>query len=167
MTVDYPIHDWIGLCQWWNLYDRLMPNTLRRIHDAEMKTDEAERFTVAEYLQKLQGACWGPSLDADRLVGEEWTDSRPFISSIRRSLQREWLGLMEPLVRTRPGLVLSPDLHAMVQQSLRGLRDDICKIQAAGQLDFASQAHLESSRARIEQMLAPELDEYARLYSGG
>ncbi len=67
---------------------------------------------------------------------------------------------MEPLVRTRPGTVLSPDLHAMVQHVLRTLQEEIEKVRKGEGLDFASQAHLVSCQSRIERMLTPELKEY-------
>ncbi|MCH7884069.1 MAG: zinc-dependent metalloprotease [Planctomycetes bacterium] len=160
MVVDYPIHDVIAGLQWWTLFPRLFPNTLRRIHDAEMKTTAADRLTVAEYLQRLQRACWRDSVDGTRLTKGPWSDTSPFVSSIRRSLQREYLTLMEPLVRTRPGTVISPDLHAMVQHVLRTLQEEIEKVREGEGLDFASQAHLVSCQSRIERMLTPELKEY-------
>ena len=84
----------------------------------------------------------------------------PFISDIRRSLQREYLGLVEPLVRYQPGAVLSPDLHAMVRHSLTQLDGHIDEVLKGGRLDFASQAHLSACKSRIERLLEPELDEY-------
>jgi hypothetical protein len=48
----------------------------------------------------------------------------------------------------------------MVQQSLRDLSEQIGGVLKPGKLDFASRAHLESSKSRIDRMLAPELDEY-------
>jgi hypothetical protein len=130
-----------------------------------MKTASADKFTVAEYLQRIQNACWADSVDKKRLSKGTWTDASPSVSSIRRSLQREYLNLMEPLVRTRPGTVLSPDLHAMVQNCLRDLGSRIEQVQGTAGLDFASEAHLASCKSRIDRMLAPELDEYGRLGS--
>jgi hypothetical protein len=160
-TVDYPIHDMIGLLQWWQLFDRLMPNTIRRIYDAELKTDAADKFTVAEYLQRLQKACWGDALDEKRAGRGTWTDAKPFVSGIRRSLQREYLSLMEPLVRMQPGVLNSPDLHAMLQHSLRKLSEGIGTVLETGKVDFASEAHLTACKSRIDRMLAPELREYS------
>lgn len=158
--VDFPIHQMIATYQWWNLFNQLFPNTLRRIHDAEMKSDAGDKFTVAEYLQSIQDACWSDSLDRKRLGEGKWTDASPYVSSIRRSLQREFLNLMEPLVRTPPGVVLSPDIHAMVQHCLRKLNKGVDGTLVAGGLDFASESHLVSCKSRIDRMLAPELHEY-------
>ncbi|MCZ6612433.1 MAG: zinc-dependent metalloprotease [Planctomycetota bacterium] len=161
-TVDFPVHELIAVLQWWNLFDRLFPNTLRRIHDAELKTDAADKFTVAEYIQRIQDGCWGGTINVSRYEQSKWTDSDPYISDIRRSLQREYLGLMEPLVRTQPGRVLSPDLHAMATHSLQTLSDQIEQVLANGKIDFASEAHLRASKSRIDRMLALELTEYGR-----
>lgn len=158
--VDFPIHDLIGILQWWNLFDRLFPNTLRRIQDAEMKTTAKDKFTIAEYLQRIQRACWSDLADRKRISGGKWSDAKPFISSVRRSLQREYLNVIEPLVRTQPGTVVSPDLHAMVQHSLRKLNEQIEQALATGEVDFASESHLASCKSRIDRMLAPELNEY-------
>jgi hypothetical protein len=164
LMVDFPIHRIIGVLQWMNLMDRLFPNTLRRIHDAEVKTEAADKLTVAEYLQRVQKACWGVSLDAKRIAEGTWTDTEPLIPSVRRSLQREYLSLMEPLARIAPGIVLSPDLHAMVQQCLRQLAEGIDNVLSdaatAGKLDFASKGHLNACKSRIERLLEPELEEY-------
>jgi hypothetical protein len=164
-VMDFPIHEIISVAQWWTLFDRLFPNNLRRIHDAEMKTDGSDKFTVAEYIQRLQNSCWGDSTNSKRLTKQTWTDNNPFVSDVRRSLQREYLGLVEPLVRRKPGQVISPDLHAMMQYALKKLSNQLQAVVAAEKADFASQAHLVSCKSRIDRMLAPELDEYRPLPS--
>jgi hypothetical protein len=158
--MDFPIHDYIRFMQWWHLFDRLFPYTLRRIHDAEMKTSDPDKLTAAEYLQKIRDACWKQTSDV--AVAEEgtWSAGKPFVSDIRRSLQREYLDLMEWLVRTRPGLFLSPDLHAMVWCSLGELGESLDKVLKRSTLDFASRAHLKTCKSRIDRMLAPELREW-------
>ncbi len=159
-VVDFPIHRYISVLQWRHLFDRLYPNTLRRIHDAELKSTAADKFTVAEYLQRIQAACWSETTARKRTTAGNWTDASPFISSVRRSLQREYINVLEPLVRSKPGDVVSPDLHAMTQHSLRTLGTQINGILTAGKLDFASAAHLTACQSRIERILAPKLDEY-------
>ena len=162
-SMDFPVHDIVALLQWWNLFDRLYPGTLRRIHDAELKTTAADKLTAAEYLQRIQTACWSDATDTRQLQSRHWSDNEPFLSSIRRSLQREYLGLVEPLVRQRPGRVLSPDLHAMLQYSLQKLAyrlSVVLNVGTSGKLDFASEAHLATCKSRIERMLSAELREY-------
>ncbi len=162
LSLDFPMHDVISALQSSALSDRLFPNTVRRIYDAELKSDAADKLTAAEYLQRIQAACWADAIDVQRLKNGTWTDAKPFLSSIRRSLQREYLGLVEPLVRMRPGEALAPDLHAMVQYSVQKLSADLGAVLTADpkRLDFASQAHLSECKSRIDRMLSAELREY-------
>ena len=161
-TIDFPVHEYIAIMQWWNLMDRLFPNTLRRIYDAELKSTEEDRFTAAEYLSGIQKACWSEVLTSSRASIQSWSDRQPYCSSIRRSLQREYLTLAERLVRSRPGNLLQPDLHAMVQHSLRQLAKAMEEAMAAAKLDFGSEAHLASCKSRIQRMLEPQLNEQAQ-----
>lgn len=158
--MDFPVRDMIAMMQWWNLFDRLFPNTLRRIHDNELRTNAPDRLTAAEYIRSMERGCWANALDAKRAADGEWTDTAPFISDVRRSLQREYLGVVEPLVRTQPGRVISPDLHAMIRHSLEDASTQMAAVLDTKKLDFASTAHLESCRSRIERMLKSELREY-------
>jgi len=161
-NMDYPIHSLVATLQWWQLSDRLFPNTIRRIYDAELKTAETDKLTAAEYLRRIQHACWSDAVDVDRLKSRQWSDANPFLSSFRRSLQREYLGLAEPLVRQPPGEMLPADLHAMVHYMLERLSSDLGNALEAGQgcLDFASRAHLSACKSRIDRMLSSELREY-------
>jgi hypothetical protein len=159
LAMDFPIHDLIGILQWWNLFDRLLPNTLRRIQDAELKTEAEDRITAAEYVRRLRDGVWAVTVAPGRVRSEGWSDSRPYVSDIRRSLQREYLALVEPLVRSRPGTILSPDLHAMVSWSMQELSADIAEVLEGGTVDFASEAHLRRCKSRIDRMLEPQLDE--------
>lgn len=160
VVIDFPVHDFIAVLQWYDLFDRLFPPTLQRIHDAELKVGGgAERFTAAEYIQRLETIVWGDASHVQRAEQGTWTDANPFLSNVRRSLQREYLGIVEPLVRSRPGSGLSPDLQAMMQFSLKRIAANLTAI-ASKNLDFASQAHVAACQSRIERMLAPQLDEY-------
>ena len=55
---------------------------------------------------------------------------------------------------------LAPDLHAMLQFSLRQLAGELEPVVASSsKLDFATQAHLSECKSRIERMLSAELRE--------
>jgi len=165
-AMDFPMHSYIGVMQWWNLVDRFYPGNLRRLHDNELKTDAPDKLMVAEYINLLQEAVWADSADWQRRkAGGPWSESKPFISSVRRSLQREYLGVIEPLVRDEPGRSLSPDLHAMLQCLLQELSERIGRTLEQSDvqfLDFASRAHLTACQSRIDRMLKAELKEYER-----
>lgn len=159
-SLDFPVHQIIAVIQRSSLFDRFFPNTLRRIHDSQLKTDDKNKFTVAEYLQTMEKACWSDACDAKRAKEGNWSDASPFLSDARRSLQREYLSVVEPLVRYRPGRALSPDLHAMVCHSLKRISNNIADVLKLKNTDFASTAHLEACKSRIDRMLELELDEY-------
>lgn len=164
VSVVFPIHEYIGVLQWWQLSDRLSPYTLMRIYDAETQTCDPEKLTAAEYVQRLQDACWKETLDPEK--NKSWTPGKPLVSDIRRSLQREYLGIMETLVRTRPGTVLPADLHAMIWCNLEDLGAALDETLKRPSLDFASRSHLRTCKSRIERMLKVELPE-VQTRSGG
>lgn len=168
-TLDFPLHRYIAVFQWWNLFDRLFPTALLRIHDNELKTDAPDKLTVAEYIRTLRDACWAEAVDYQRLRGGSWSDARPFVSDVRRSLQREYLALVEPLVRSGPGRAVSPDVHAMLAHSLAELSHKLSGMvnDVEGRLDFASRAHLTECKSRIDRMLSSELKEFERFGFGG
>ncbi|MBW7906884.1 MAG: zinc-dependent metalloprotease [Phycisphaerae bacterium] len=158
MSMDFPVREYVALAQWWNLFDRFFPNNLRRIHDAELKAAGGDVLTLAEYLQTLQKACWD-DVAPPRAKAGGWTDAKPFLSGHRRSLQREYLGLLETLIREQPGRSVSPDIHAMLTLLARDLSDEIGQTLDAGRLDFASRAHLAACKSRIDRALSAQLPE--------
>jgi hypothetical protein len=164
VSVVFPLHEYIGVLQWWQLSDRLSPYTLVRIYDGERQSSDPEKLTVAEYIQRLRDACWKQTLDPQR--NQSWTPAQPFVSDIRRSLQREYLGIMEALVRSRPGGMLPADLHAMIWCSLEDLAMSLDETLKRPSLDFASRSHLRTCKSRIDRMLKAELPEMS-VRSGG
>jgi len=159
-TMDYPIRSTISMFQAWVLFDRYFPNTLRRIHDSEMKTTATDKVTLSEYLRTIQDACWSDAFDGKRLTGAAWSDAKPFVPDVRRSLQREYLSALEPLVRTSPGMLVSADIHAQLRQGLVDLSRNCENVLSTDKVDFASRAHLQACKTRIDRMLDPELREY-------
>jgi len=159
-VMDFPIHEYIAMAQANALFNWLYPNTLRRIQDNELKTEEPNRLTISEYVRRVQDSVWASATDLQRAKSQTWDDQRPFLSSVRRSLQREYLGLVEPLVRLGPGALLSADLHAMLMFALQKLSQDLGNVLSNAKLDFASQAHLTTCKSRIDRMLSAELKEY-------
>lgn len=159
LAMDFPIREMVSTMQWWNLFDRFFPNTLRRIHDAELKAAGGDAFTLAEYLQTLQKACWDDAVSPQRAKGGGWSDAKPFVSGTRRSLQREYLGILENLVRGRPGAAVSADIHAMLTMLAKDLSDQIGGVLNDKSIDFASRAHLTACKSRIDRALSAELPE--------
>ncbi len=153
LRLDYPIHDRIRILQWWTLVDILSPMVLQRIYDAEMKSSDADKFTVAELLKSLGDHIWAPL--ASTPASDGYSDSKPCISSIARGFQREHMEIIVQSVLAPADGEVSPDLHAMVCGSARDLLAEIEKYQAmhAAKLDRASRAHLQECRSRLERAL--------------
>jgi len=157
IRLDYPIHDRIALLQLYTLSDIASPVVLQRIYDAELKSADPDKFTAAELITRLRDHVWG-QLDRVGDSPPECTNSSPFIGSISRNLQREYLDLMLSIAQTTPGSVMSADLHGMLSHALRELSAKIgCTLDKTGpQLDFASRAHLIEARSRIDRVLAAQ-----------
>ena len=149
--LDYPIHDRIRILQWNILSDILSPPVLQRIYDAELKSSEADRYMVTEYLAKLTEIIWGK---VGGIPTEPTTDGKPFLSSTLRGLQREHLELFLDMVLSPADGLISPDLHATICGAGRDLSARIAAtLKEQGRLDGASRAHLMECRSRLDRAL--------------
>ncbi|HUU96110.1 MAG TPA: zinc-dependent metalloprotease [Phycisphaerae bacterium] len=152
LELDYPIHDRIVGLQLVGLFDLLTPPVLQRVYDAELKSDDPNRFTAAELIRTLRDHIWSSAYE----VGEgPYTDAKPFISSITRNLQQGYLDLMLIHAQARLGANFSLDLYVMIRSSLRELSDRIGQTleRAGSKLDFASRGHLVECKSRIDRVL--------------
>lgn len=150
IRLDYPIHDRIRTLQVSTLLNLATPPVLERIYDAELKSRDMDKFTAAELIITLRDQIWHHLDGAGR---GPYSDAKPFISSLSRNLQRDYLSLQLNIARTRPGATMPNDLHAMVCLALRELSDKIARTLDEKKLDFASRAHLVECRSRIERTL--------------
>ncbi|MGQ0614410.1 MAG: zinc-dependent metalloprotease [Planctomycetaceae bacterium] len=149
--LDYPIHEQIALLQWWTLIDLSSEPLLQRVYDAELKSAAPDRFTAAELIQGTRDLVWRQVM---RPGAQPPVAGQPFLTSVGRGLQREYLSLMLDIVRQPPGAMLSPDLHAMMRHALRELSDSLGALLAAEKgLDFASRAHFAESKSLIDRVL--------------
>lgn len=158
--LDYPIHETIARLQFNTLFDITSPIVLQRIYDAELKCEDADKFTAAELVQSVRDHLWAR---LETPPNGSYTDSQPFLSSLARGLQRDYLDLMLTYVAQRPGMDMSPDLHAMLSFGMRELSDRIGAVlkdsalpDGKSKLDFASRAHLTESKSRIDRVLDAE-----------
>ena len=147
--LDYPVSDRILAMQTSSLLDLLAPPVLERLHDAELKAEGPERFTVAELLQTLSEVIW-PQLT--KPGAGPFTDAQPMIPSIARSLQLAHLDVLIALARTAPGGVLPADVQSLLRYELRRKSEQIGKA-LANPGDFASRAHLTECKSRIDRVL--------------
>ena len=145
--LDYPVHERISNTQTFAILRIAAPPVLQRVYDAELKSTDADKFTCAELITKTRDAIW--KLDASG----EYSDAKPMIDSLTRNLQREHLNIMLMIVQSQPGRTMSPDIQAMMRESLRELSDKIDGVLTNGKPDFATRAHLRDSKSRIDRVL--------------
>jgi len=153
--VEYPLHDRIAMTQWGTLFQIMNPNTLNRIYDAQLKVPaDQDAMTIPEVINRVTAAVWsevesGPG-------GGKYTNRKPFVSSIRRSLQRQHTEMMINVILTRPGTMMAADVHAVVALKLKDLADRVGSILSGGQaqqIDDFSRAHLDETKSRIDRAL--------------
>ncbi len=154
---DFAAHDWISYLQAWTLMEIMAPPILQRIYDAELKSSAPDRFTAAEHIRTLRDIVWAP-LNQPR--DRQYTDAEPFLSSITRGLQREYLVAMTAYAQVPPGALMSADVHGMLRYAMTELSEQIGKTLAGAatsdggsRLDFASRAHLVDCKSRIDRVL--------------
>lgn len=153
--LDYPIHDRIAATQWTALFTVFNPVNLHRIYDAELKVaPDQDTVTVPEVVGKVTSAIWseveqGPG-------GKTYNDRQPYISSIRRSLQRQYLNTLTNIALAQPGGMMAADINAVVTMKMAKLSERIGSILAAdgAKIDDFSRAHLDESKSRIDRVLA-------------
>jgi hypothetical protein len=142
-----------------NIYTRLMnPTTLRRVLDNEFRTPaDQDMLTLPELLDTVSTAVWS-ELEKDPSGG--YTVRKPYISSLRRNLQREHLDRMIDL--TMPAAGSAEASKAISNLSVFRLRELVRKIdQIIGEkgdkgrkLDAYSLAHLSEAKLRVETITA-------------
>ncbi len=153
----YNVHDRVAGVQSMVLTRLMNPTTLRRVLDNEFRTpSDQDMLTLPELLDTVTTAAWS---ELDKSPSGSYTARKPYISSLRRNLQREHLERMVDL--TMPGAGSGEAYKAISNLSifrLRQLADKIAGIigpkgDKAGNLDPYSLAHLAEAKLRIEKAL--------------
>ncbi|MHC5595119.1 MAG: zinc-dependent metalloprotease [Nostoc sp.] len=146
--LDYPIHDRILGFQSAILRSLLDSDRLNRLQDIELKTLPGEALSIPELLNTLQTGIWT----------EVFAPGEPKpISSIRRSLQREYLNI---LLQMMLGTTNTPeDGRTLAWHELRQLQKaiDVRLKELSESLDIYTLAHLEASGDRITKALNAQL----------
>lgn len=147
---DYPVHETILMWQDRILSKVMSSLTLRRLHDAELKTPaDTDAYTTAELLGELTSNIFDnlSSLGAD---GATYTNRKPAISSLDRNLQRTYLRRLATLAL---GETSAPeDCQAIASSQLRDLKGEL-DVAINKKLDGYTAAHLRDSKALIEKVL--------------
>ncbi|HEY9809218.1 MAG TPA: zinc-dependent metalloprotease [Halomicronema sp.] len=140
--LDYPIYEQISFLQRLVLHALMSPNRLARLRDAELKGQPGQILSLPEVFDTLHTGIW-----------TEVISGKPVsISSLRRSLQREYLDILASMVLNQ---TQSPeDARTLARFKLRQLRDVLTTAMSkGGNFDSYTQAHLEETRDRITKVL--------------
>ena len=150
----WPIHDRIMGIQATILANLMYPTTLRRIYDNEFLVPaDTDALTLPEMLDTVCDAIWS-ELDQD--AGKKYTARKPFVSSLRRNLQREHLELLIDLTRSDyMGTSAYKPIANLVTDKLRQIKDDIDNAldNNGANLDPYTRAHLKDASMQIEKAL--------------
>ncbi|NOX60086.1 MAG: DUF5117 domain-containing protein [Planctomycetes bacterium] len=149
---EYPIHDRISSVQSWALFHLMSPMTVRRIYDSSLKVPAGDDFLdVPELMESVASTIWSEleGSSGNKMNGK----NAPLISSVRRTLQRNHLMMLEWTVMSSPGFMFPADAVAVARIVLSDLQTRINARLDAGGLDTYSEAHLRDSGTRIKRAL--------------
>ncbi len=151
---DYPVRETILAWQDRVLSQLLSPLTLSRLLDAELTIPaDKDAFTAAEMFERLTAAIFH---EADGLKDGKYTNRKPAISPLRRSLQRHYL---ERLSNLAMGNWTAPeDAQTLAYSELTSVESRLNQVLTGkAQLDAYTRAHLKESVARIRKVLDARL----------
>jgi hypothetical protein len=149
----YPVHDKIAGIQAMAMNSILNPQTLNRVYDNEFRAEEDEDvLTVPEVLTMVRDAVWG---ELDGGPQGSYSARSPYITSLRRNVQREHLGrLIDLSMPGESGWYTAPvsNLSRMQLRELKGTIDSSMRRKGAD-LDPYSRAHLAEASSLIDRAL--------------
>jgi hypothetical protein len=150
---DWPVHDRIMGIQSSVLTMLMNPDTFKLVYDNELRSPEdQEMLTLPELLDAISSAIW---TELDGKPQQQATARKPWISSLRRNLQREHVERLIDLILPEAGFTAAyKPISNLALARLRDLKDRISKaLEQKGMLDPYSAAHLTEAQLRIEKAL--------------
>ncbi|MEX0820276.1 MAG: zinc-dependent metalloprotease [Pirellulaceae bacterium] len=155
---DFPLHNVVSMWQT-RVLDQLTSSTvLERIHDTELKASaDQDLLTTAELIERLTKSIFS---ELDTIKDGDFTNRKPAISSLRRSLQREYLRKLSNLAMGRTSA--PDDCQTIAYADLSSLEARMGQMLKSNvKLDSYSRAHLVESASRIRKVLDAELSLYS------
>ncbi|MEM1061318.1 MAG: zinc-dependent metalloprotease, partial [Planctomycetota bacterium] len=150
----WPVHDRVSGLQASVLTMLMNPTTLRRVYDNEFTVGaDTDAVTLPELLTSVRDEVWG-ELSAE--PDGDYSARRPFVSSLRRNLQREHLSRLTDLVTTDPaGRPAANAISELARQDLRDLAEGLAEAEGrlGDVLDPYTRAHWADCRDLIERSL--------------
>ncbi|MFV2066394.1 MAG: zinc-dependent metalloprotease [Pirellulales bacterium] len=155
----WPVHDKIMGLQASTLTMLMNPSTLQRIYDNEFRVAaDRDMLTLPELMETLTGAIWS---EIDQPPKKKHTARSPFISSLRRNLQREHLERLITLSMPGAGSTAAyKPVSDLSLTELRRIRDKVKPVVLSGvetpetpRIDPYTRAHLNEVRQLITKAL--------------
>ena len=148
----WAVHDTISGIQSSILTRLLNPNTLELVYDNELRTpSDVDMVTLPEVLDKVGAAIW---TEMDKAPTEQTTARKPWISSLRRNLQRTHLArLIDLSMPDRFAASSSKPIATLALARLRALKDRFAACLAQPNIDPYSAAHLAECQVRTDKAL--------------
>lgn len=162
--LDYPIYDTVLAIQSITLGDLLSSERLNRIRDAELAYAEGETLSMPELFDTLHKFIWSEVIEP--------TEGDASISSIRRSLQRQYLSILSNMALRNidaardatdfldaivafQTLDAPDDARTLARYQLRQLHDEIDRAlrRHDEDMDTLTLAHLEDAEDRIAKVI--------------
>ena len=150
---EWPVHDRIAGIQASTLTSLLNPDTLTQLYDNELRTPaDNDMLTLPEMLDTVGDAIW---TELGKKPETKSTARKPWISSLRRNLQREHSNRLIDLLLpgNGSGAAYKP-ISNLVYVRLQALVEKIDGVlEAKDKLDPYSAAHLAETKTRITKAL--------------
>lgn len=156
-TVEFPIHDRILTVQSWILFDLLNPFTLQVLYDSGLRVPaDKDHLTIPELIGTLTDSICGEILEGPK-AGQKFTERQPFVSSLRRNLQREYIASLINISLETDASSWWPYprvARTLAWHELKRLRAKIdAVLRGNPAIDRYSQSHLEEVAERIQKAL--------------
>jgi len=151
--LSYPLHERILNVQTWVLFPLFYPGTLRRIYNAEHMVDRnKDCLTLVELFNTLGSAIWS---ELGGTPGEKATDRKPYISSIRRNLQRYCLEELTDIALDPNSSTMPSSIRTLARFHVKRLKKSIDGFlnKNGDSLDTYTRSHLEECSVLLDKTL--------------
>jgi hypothetical protein len=152
----WPVHDRVAAIQSSVMTMLLNPTTVRRVFDNEFRVAaDQDVLTLPELLDTVSKTVWS---EIDEKPSSKTTARKPYISSLRRNLQREHLDRMIDLAMGQSSGEAAKPIANLAVSKLRAIRNRLTEMvgekgDQVGNLDPYSFAHLSEAKILIDKAL--------------
>ena len=154
LDATYPVHQSIAGVQRAAFTLILNPSTMNRVYDNEFRAaGDEDVLTVPEVMDTVKAAVWTELQERPK---GKMTEADPYVSSLRRNLQRTHLERVIDLASESNGFGASATaVSSLARMQLRELNDEIIETLSrdGNRLDSYTKAHLSDARAMIDRVL--------------